>query len=456
MTGPAFGKEFRAKYFEFDPEYVPLNNGSFGAPPAVVRERRDAEQLEFRRNPEKYMRFTIATKLTETLDQVAPFVGINDKDNARNLVFVSNATVGVNTVLRSWPFKKGDVIVYSSTTYGACAKTALFLKTLFDIETKSVDISYPMTNDEIVQKYSNAIDEVLASDSNKDKTVMAFFDTVSSQPGCKLPWKELVALCKQKQGDVLSFVDGAHAIGLLTDIDLDTVKPDFFVTNLHKWFFCPTPCTVLYVDQKHHDKVQTFPISHSYIPDVTSTYAADSSVRKNLLHDKFLFVGTMDYTNYIASQEAIKFRRDVCGGEEAIRDYTYKLAKDAAQLFCNEFGTKTVTAGNNLDEDTTPTAMINVFLPTPSGPVDLEAPVDANGKHAVDLEFAANELQYALLFKYNVYFPIGVINNQLYTRLSAQVYLDLDDFQAGIDAFKKEYAEFQTQYVEKDLKALSL
>lgn len=456
-----FGKQFRLKYFDFDPEYIPLNHGSFGAVPKPVTERRDFELKEYRRNPEKYLRFTIASELTKTLDGLAPYLGITTPETAKNVVFVQNATVGVNTVLRSLPFTAQDTIIYASTTYGACAKTILFLQELFGVKTKVVDIVYPMSDQQIVNGYKKAIDESLTQNvttalgnlktDGKSLTetsppkIVAFFDSVSSQPGCKLPWKQLVSLCKEK--NVLSFVDSAHGIGLLTDMDLENVRPDFLVTNLHKWFFVPAPAALLYVDKKFHKTVQTFPISHTYSSSKVD-FTPGSDREKNRLRDKFLFIGTLDYTPLIASQDAIKFRKEVCGGEEKIKDYTFKLAGQAGELFAKEFGTDIMISGSSQKggEDDIQTSMINVYLPSPSGPLDLEAPVNKNGKPPVDLEFAANELQYTLLFKYNVYFPIGVMNNKLYTRLSAQVYLDLDDFKTGIEAFKKEFAEYEKIY----------
>lgn len=447
-----FGKQFRLKYFDFDPEYVPLNHGSFGSAPIAVNARRDAENKELRANPDKYFRFTAGSRTATVLKKLWPYLGITSEKTGKNVVFVTNATMGVNTVLRSYPFKKNDVIIRANTTYQACSKTIDFLGDIMGVKSKTVNIEYPVKPSTVVESYAFAIDEAITevAESNKNTdnsgNIVVLFDTVSSQPGCKLPWKELVQLCKEK--NVISIVDGAHGVGLLTDLDLENVRPDFFITNLHKWFFVPAPAALLYVDEKYHPIIQTIPVSHSYVSP-TNASKMTGLMRENLLLDKFVFVGTSDYTGYIASEAAIEFREKICGGEENIRGYSYNLAKEAAKLFSTDLGTEIVASGDkNMDDDIS-TAMVNVYLPSPSGPKDINAIVKSGEEIPVDLDFAANELQYAIMENSNVYFPIGIMEGKLYTRLSAQVYLDLDDFKYGLEAFKKEFKEFQEKWGNK-------
>lgn len=102
----AFWQTVSPQIFRLWPEYVPLNHGSFGASPTVVADRRDAELRELRRNPDKYLRYTIEDRLNNNLDKIAPLLGITDPKTAKNVVFINNATMGVNTVLRSYPFKR--------------------------------------------------------------------------------------------------------------------------------------------------------------------------------------------------------------------------------------------------------------------------------------------------------------------------------------------------------------
>ena len=57
---------------------------------------------------------------------------------------------------------------------------------------------------------------------------VAIIDSIVSNPGVVLPWKEIVKICAEE--GVLSIVDGAHSIGQELDINLAEVNPDFWVT----------------------------------------------------------------------------------------------------------------------------------------------------------------------------------------------------------------------------------
>ena len=53
-------------------------------------------------------------------------------------------------------------------------------------------------------------------------------DSIVSNPGVLLPWKELVTICKEE--NVWSIVDAAHSIGQEVNIDLEKSGPDFWVS----------------------------------------------------------------------------------------------------------------------------------------------------------------------------------------------------------------------------------
>lgn len=58
--------------------------------------------------------------------------------------------------------------------------------------------------------------------------IVAIIDSISSNPGALMPWREMVTISK-KEG-VWSVVDAAHSIGQEVGIDLDEAQPDFWVS----------------------------------------------------------------------------------------------------------------------------------------------------------------------------------------------------------------------------------
>lgn len=101
-------------------------------------------------------------------------------------------------------------------------------------------------------------------DDNGNKFV-AVIDSIVSNPGVLLPWKELVKVCEEE--GIWSVIDAAHSVGqevkfplcslrILTltgfkpNIALNEAKPDFWVSNCHKWLYAKRSCAILYVPER--------------------------------------------------------------------------------------------------------------------------------------------------------------------------------------------------------------
>lgn len=222
---PLFGKAMRKAYFNFDEDYIPLNHGSFGTYPTSVRNRLHICQRAAEARPDTFIRYELPLELDASRDAIAAFLKIP----AEEVVFAPNASTGINVVLRSLQYERDDVIVYFSTIYGACEKTLEYLCESTSVVSQKIDLEYPMTDDELVQKFEETL-ESLQREGRKAK--VAIFDVVSSLPSVLVPWERLVQSCKEH--NVLSLVDGAHGIGHIPLNHLGEVKPDFFVSNCHK------------------------------------------------------------------------------------------------------------------------------------------------------------------------------------------------------------------------------
>jgi isopenicillin-N epimerase len=58
-----------------------------------------------------------------------------------------------------------------------------------------------------------------------------------------LPVAEMVRVCRER--DVAVLVDGAHVPGNVA-LDISSVAADWYVANLHKWYFVPRGCGFLW------------------------------------------------------------------------------------------------------------------------------------------------------------------------------------------------------------------
>lgn len=404
-----FGHTARNALWDFDSQNTPLNHGSFGATPVEVETARFKLIKKIEGNTDKFMRVDLYRLEEETRDIVSKWIN----SEPLNTVFVPNASVGFNTVVRSLPFEKNDVIVHCSTLYGACGKTLEFLENRYGIRSAKVDICYPEDSDEdIVAKFRKVIE-------SNPQTKMVIFDTVSSMPGALLPFNDLIQLCKDM--NVLSFVDAAHGIGLV-ELNLKQNEPDFLVSNLHKWGYVPRGAAVLVVAKKHHNRVHSLPVSHTYLDD--DFVGATEVDRERRLVDRFTFVGTLDFSTHLSTPYAVKFREDL-GGEEVIRKYCFDLAKKVGAMGAHFFGTEVLEnkAG------TLTTAMVNVRLPVSER--WLQTATDSDREELLKI------LNSYPIEHFDTFVPPVFHNGKLYIRLSCQVYNELSDYKVGFEAVKE-------------------
>jgi selenocysteine lyase/cysteine desulfurase len=220
-----FGRQMRDSHFQFSPSYTPLNHGSYGAYPRFVQDKQNEFTKLAAERPDTFIVFDLPNLIDESREAVAPLLGVPVDE----VVFVPNATTGVNTVLRNLKFEEGDVVLHFSTIYGACEKTLASISELTPLRCESIVLEYPIENVEILRRFREAVVRLREEGRN---VKLAMFDTVLTFPGARMPWEDLVAACKKLR--ILSLIDGAHGIGQIDLTHLGKVGPDFFVSNCHK------------------------------------------------------------------------------------------------------------------------------------------------------------------------------------------------------------------------------
>lgn len=400
-----FGKAFRERYFTgFGEDVVNLNHGAYGATTPELLDSKMEVIKGLMKFPDEFYRHDLYKESKVARQAVADLVNCDVDD----LVLVNNATTAVNAVLRSFPFEKGDVIICYSVLYNSCWHTLQYLQRRLGVVIKKIDIVYPVSNREIISKFEAVAAEVKRQGP---KHVFGFFDGISSTPSALFPWQPLVRLCKSL--GIISFVDAAHYVGLLP-IDLSQDKPDFFCSNLHKWLFVPNSAAFLYVAPEFHGKINSFPISAVYNDSGSGTTPAS-------LGDQFAYTSTLDYSSILTIPAALKFRKEICGGEDAIIKYNLDLAKQASQYIVANWPGSEILQGK---EDDIVTAMFNIKIP-------------GFANYTVEeLTKVGVFLNDYLRVKKRTYIPVFLYDGALWTRWSTQIYLDLDDFKWGLQALK--------------------
>ncbi|KAF8159186.1 lolT-1 [Crassisporium funariophilum] len=380
---PPFGKALLAHY-ALDSEYINLNNGSYGTTPRPVLEAINELTLLVESNPDRFHRLLYQPKLVDVRAKLAALIGAKTDE----VVLVPNASMGLNTVLRNFEWNKGmsssHVLKLSSkvsTTYGSISRTIQNISNVPPFPSAcSITLNFPMSHSEVIQTFKEHL-KIHPAAPNKKR--VAVIDSIVSNPGVLLPWKEMVKVCREES--IWSVVDAAHSIGQEVDLNMEEAKPDFFVSNCHKWLSAKR--------SNQHIIKTSLPTSHTYIPPADRT-------GPNFV-EQFEWNGTIDFTHYLTVADALEFRNWL-GGEHKINSYCHELALKGGQRLAEILGTRVMDPNGELTLN-----MVNVELPIPASIV-WSKEIDA-------------VLKRKLLEERKAYSPPFYHNKAWWTRCSAQV-----------------------------------
>jgi isopenicillin-N epimerase len=279
-----------------------LNHGSFGACPKIVLAEQDRIRRAMEREPDAFFRNDVMpqegveTALRRVAARLGAFVGVKGEQ----LAFIENATVGVQAVLRSIPFARGDRILITNHTYNAvrlmvearCAETGA--------EPLVVQVRVPTDDDAFVRAIAEAIVPAVK---------VAIIDHITSPTALVLPLARILPELRRR--NVLSLVDGAHAVGHIP-LDLAALEPDWYVSNCHKWLYAPKGSAFLYASDS---------VARMTRPNVVSHYIAMGFPRA------FDFTGTRDNSAWLSVSAALDFHASL--DPEGMRAHFSRLLQAA-------------------------------------------------------------------------------------------------------------------------------
>ncbi len=267
-----------------DLDVLHLNHGSFGATPASVLDAQQAIRFRMEANPTRFfLEGEYQERLDDTRRVVAEFVGADPA----GLVFVTNATTGVNSVLRSLEpsLSPGDEILVTDHEYNACANAAVVSASRAGAVVTRAAVPFPLHD------RSEVVDAVLSAVT--DRTRILLIDAVTSATGLIMPVAELA---EQLEPDVRVLVDAAHAPGMI-DFDVTELGASYVTANCHKWMCSAKGAAFLWVRPDRRDGVHHSVISHGYNGGWPS--------EGGLLHAQFDWTGTHDPTAWLTIADAL-------------------------------------------------------------------------------------------------------------------------------------------------------
>lgn len=180
-----------------------LNHGSFGACPRPVFEEYQRWQRELERQPVEFLDRRWDELLGEARALLAGSLGARAED----LVFVPNATTGVNTVARSLRLGPDDEVLTTDHEYGA------------------IDLTWEATGARVVRRPIESVWEGVS-----DRTRVLAVSHVTSPTGIVVDVGEL---CRRaRAAGIIGVVDGAHGPGHVP-VGLGALGADAYAGNCH-------------------------------------------------------------------------------------------------------------------------------------------------------------------------------------------------------------------------------
>ncbi|MDH5674373.1 MAG: aminotransferase class V-fold PLP-dependent enzyme [Myxococcales bacterium] len=304
-----------AHLWQLDAAVCYLNHGSFGACPTAVLDTQRALRDRMERQPTHFMLRELPALLDVAREELGRFVGAESE----GLAFVTNATSGVNHVLRSLELQPGDELLTTDHAYGACRNALDFVAQAAGAQVVVAQVPFPIASADAV------VEAVLGACTGR--TRLALLDHVTSPSGLVFPLERLVPELEAR--GVATLVDGAHAPGML-ELEVAGLGASYYVGNCHKWLCAPKSVGFLYTREDARERIRPLVISHG------ATAPLGGRSRYHLELD---WQGTTDPTPALCVPEAIHVLGAVVqGGWPAIRARNHGLALRARERLCDVLG----------------------------------------------------------------------------------------------------------------------
>jgi isopenicillin-N epimerase len=383
-----------SKHWGLDPSVTFLNHGSFGACPTEVL----AAQIRYRdrmeRQPLQFMIRDVEELYDDARAKLAAFVGADPLD----VVFVPNATTGVNTVLRSLHFEPGDELLTTTHEYNACRNALDFVAERSGAVVVAAEIPFPVGSP---AEITRAVLERVGP-----RTRLGLFDHITSLTGMVMPIADIVRELSERGVDVM--VDGAHAPGML-ELDIPSIGAAYYTGNCHKWLCAPKGAALLYVRRDRQVRVRPLVISHG---------ANATRTDRSMFWQEFDWTGTRDLSPYLAVADSIRFMGSLLpGGWGELMERNRLLALEARDLISDRLGV----------ESACPDSMIGTLASIPLG----------RGRYrfsTTKLDF--DPLEDALREEYGIEVPVLTCPDgpASLLRISAQIYNRIEQYEYLADA----------------------
>jgi isopenicillin-N epimerase len=276
------------EHFQLDPAIVFLNHGSFGATPLPVFATYQAWQRQIERQPVHFFQHTAPAALRTARAALAAYLHARPED----LVFVHNATFGVNVVARALALQPGDEVLATTHEYGACSNAWEMACARQGARYVRQPLDLPVHDEaQLVEALWQGV---------TPRTRVLYLSHITSPTALTLP---VQTLCRRaREAGILTVIDGAHAPGQI-DLDLETLGADIYTGNLHKWLCAPKGAGFLWVRPALQPQITPLVVSWGHGPE-------RNHFEENDFISAHQWQGTDDISAFLSVPAALQFQAE--------------------------------------------------------------------------------------------------------------------------------------------------
>jgi isopenicillin-N epimerase len=370
------------EHFLLQPNVFYLNHGSFGACPRDVFEAYQKWQLDLERQPTEFLGRRFTELMREARTVLADYVGAHSDD----LVYITNVTVGLNTVARSLRLAPDDEVLSTDHEYGALDRTWRFICQKRGTRYVRQPVDLPVTDAEQI------VEAIWAGVNSRTRVL--FLSHITSPTAIIFPVAELIR--RAREMGILTIVDGAHAPGQIP-LDLDSLGADVYLANAHKWMLSPKGAAFIHARREVQELLEPLVVSWGW--------EAESPGPSRFV-DHHEWQGTRDIAPFLAVPAAIRFMAQHDWPQ--VQRRCHELVRSARQAVAELTGLEPIT---------------------PDGP-EWFAQMASLPLPRCDPRL----LQQELLDRYGVEIPIITWNERQFARISVQGYNTRADVDALVAA----------------------
>jgi len=364
--------------FLLRPDVVFLNHGSFGACPRPIFQVYQAWQLQLERQPIEFLGRRFNDLMRHARESLAAYVNADPND----LVYVPNATIGLNVVARSLPLRPGDEVLSTDHEYGALDRTWRFVCEKRSARYVNQPLPLPLKS---IQQVVEALWAGVTA-----RTRVLFLSHITSPTALILPVAELVR--RARAAGILTIIDGAHAPGQIP-LDLTVLGADFYAGNCHKWLCAPKGTAFLHARREVQPLLEPLVVSWGWQSETPGP---------SRFVDEQEWQGTRDIAAFLSVPAAIQFQAD--HHWPGVQRHCHALARAARQAIGNLTGLASLTP----DSPAWYAQMVTLPLPP----------------------CQAETLQRRLYDEFHIEVPIITWHEQSFVRISIQGYNTRSDVDA--------------------------